>query len=82
MITSSSNAQIKRVQQLLKKAKTRREEGVFVVEGIKMFKEDANRENPEGVSFPELCPKGSVYRNFAGKGACRRTGAKGGTCGG
>ena len=39
MITSSSNAQIKKVQQILKKAKTRREEGLFAVEGVKMFRE-------------------------------------------
>lgn len=39
MITSMSNPQIKKVQQLLKKARTRREEGLFVAEGIKMFGE-------------------------------------------
>lgn len=39
MITSASNVQIKKVQQILKKAKVRREEQVFAVEGIKMFKE-------------------------------------------
>ena len=39
MITSTSNAQIKYIQQLMKKAKIRRENGVFVVEGIKMFRE-------------------------------------------
>lgn len=39
MITSMSNAQIKHIQQLMKKAKARRESGLFVVEGIKMFRE-------------------------------------------
>ena len=39
MITSMSNPQMKKVQQLLKKARTRREEGLFVAEGIKMFGE-------------------------------------------
>ena len=39
MITSASNVQIKKVQQILKKAKVRREEQVFAVEGIKMFSE-------------------------------------------
>lgn len=39
MITSASNVQIKKVQQILKKSKIRREEQVFAVEGIKMFKE-------------------------------------------
>lgn len=37
MITSSSNQQLKWIQQLCKKAKLRREEEVFVVEGPRMF---------------------------------------------
>ena len=36
MITSSSNSRMKYVIQLNKKARTRRQERVFVVEGIKM----------------------------------------------
>lgn len=39
MITSSANQQMKRVMQLNKKAKTRYEQRVFVVEGIKMCME-------------------------------------------
>ena len=39
MITSTSNGQIKKIQQLLKKSRTRREEGLFAAEGIKMFRE-------------------------------------------
>lgn len=39
MITSTSNGQIKKIQQLLKKSKVRREEGLFIVEGLKMFRE-------------------------------------------
>lgn len=39
MITSMSNPQIKYIQQLLKKTKVRREAGLFVVEGWKMFRE-------------------------------------------
>lgn len=39
MITSKSNLQIKRLLQLQKKSKARTEEGVFVVEGIRMFVE-------------------------------------------
>ena len=39
MITSKSNPQIKRLLQLQKKSKARTEEGVFVVEGIRMFVE-------------------------------------------
>lgn len=39
MITSSSNAQIKNIIALQKKSKTRSEQDVFIVEGIKMFLE-------------------------------------------
>lgn len=39
MITSTANAQVKNLIQILSKPKTRREQGVFAVEGIKMFLE-------------------------------------------
>ena len=39
MITSTSNAQVKQVAALTKKAKYRKETGLFVVEGGKMFSE-------------------------------------------
>ena len=39
MITSTSNPQVKHLQQLAKKAKVRKEEGVYLVEGIKMYQE-------------------------------------------
>lgn len=39
MITSTSNPQVKHLLQLQKKSKTRNEEGVFVVEGVRMFVE-------------------------------------------
>ena len=39
MITSSSNAQVKNVIQLNTKGKARNKQGLFVVEGIKMFRE-------------------------------------------
>ena len=39
MITSSSNAQVKNIIALNKKAKERREQDVFVAEGWKMFQE-------------------------------------------
>lgn len=39
MLSSTSNKQIKNLIQLQKKAKARREQGLFVVEGIKMFRE-------------------------------------------
>lgn len=39
MITSTSNQQVKYLLQLQKKSKARNEEGVFVVEGLRMFRE-------------------------------------------
>lgn len=39
MITSTANQKIKRILKLQKKAKARNEEGVFIVEGIRMMKE-------------------------------------------
>lgn len=39
MITSSSNQQMKNIVALMKKAKNRKEQGLFVVEGRKMFEE-------------------------------------------
>ena len=39
MITSTSNPQVKHLLQLQKKSKARNEEGVFVVEGLRMFVE-------------------------------------------
>lgn len=39
MITSSSNQQMKNIAMLMKKAKARKEQGLFVVEGKKMYRE-------------------------------------------
>ncbi len=39
MITSTSNPQVKNLQQLAKKARARNEQDVFLVEGMKMFQE-------------------------------------------
>lgn len=39
MITSTSNAQVKNLIQLNKKTKERKKQGLFIVEGIKMFQE-------------------------------------------
>ena len=37
MITSTSNARVKELVQLQKKSKVRNEQGVFLVEGVKMY---------------------------------------------
>ncbi len=39
IITSTSNRQVKSLTQLMKKAKLRREQGVFVTEGLRIFRE-------------------------------------------
>ena len=39
IITSTSNEQIKRIVKLREKSKERKAEGLFVVEGIRIFKE-------------------------------------------
>ncbi|MDY5985394.1 MAG: 23S rRNA (guanosine(2251)-2'-O)-methyltransferase RlmB, partial [Lachnoclostridium sp.] len=39
MITSTANQRVKRLTNLRKKRKLRDEEGVFLVEGIRMFRE-------------------------------------------
>lgn len=39
MISSTSNSKVKRLVSLVKKAKLREREGVFVVEGVRMFRE-------------------------------------------
>lgn len=39
MITSSANGRVKQVMNLLKKAKARKEAGLFAAEGLRMFKE-------------------------------------------
>lgn len=52
MITSTGNAQVKRLLQLQKKSKARNEEGVFLVEGLRMFVE-APEERVEKVYISE-----------------------------
>ena len=39
MITSSANAKVKQVMNLAKKAKARKLSGLFVAEGLRMFRE-------------------------------------------
>ena len=52
MITSTANAQVKNLAQLIKKSKVRTEQGVYVVEGVKMFQEAPK---DEIVKACELC---------------------------
>ena len=39
MLTSTNNSRVKRIAEYGKKAKARREDGVFIVEGIRMLRE-------------------------------------------
>ena len=50
MITSASNTRVKKVAALNQKAKERRQEGKYVVEGVKMFLE-AQEEEIEELKF-------------------------------
>lgn len=50
MITSSSNTQVKRVIQLSRKARERKKQQIFVVEGRKMF-----QEAPPGMAGTGIC---------------------------
>lgn len=52
MITSVANQKVKRIVQLNKKSSERKKEGVFIVEGIKMFLE-APEEDLDGIYVPE-----------------------------
>lgn len=59
MITSTGNKKIKEVMQLAKKASLRKERGLFIVEGIKMFGELKPEDIIEAYvseSFMRLCP--------------------------
>ena len=59
MITSSANQQMKHLSQLMKRAKERKKEQVFVVEGIKMFQEAPADTGKKG---DKVAVFGAVYR--------------------
>lgn len=63
MITSTSNQQIKKLSLLMKKAKERKEQGLFVVEGVKMFGE-APREWLAGVYVSEQFVSNEEHRKL------------------
>lgn len=61
MITAASNGRVKRLIQLNQKAKLRRTEDVFLVEGVRMFREvppDKRKEIYVSESFLRRCPFG------------------------
>lgn len=63
MITASKNSQVKNLTQLIKKAKARNEQRLFVVEGIKMFAE-APGEWMEKVYLSESFEREEAHRKL------------------
>lgn len=64
MITSTSNAQVKNLVQLIKKSKARTEQGVYVVEGIKMFQEASREEIIKAYVSEALFEKGTIRESL------------------
>ena len=65
MITSTANAQVKNLAQLIKKSKVRTEQGVYVVEGVKMFLEAPKDEIVKVYVSEELFEKGTISEQLA-----------------
>ena len=66
MITSSANPQVKKVIQLQKKARLRREEGVFLVEGPRMFAEVPRERLVKVLCIGELCQRSGTQKRTGG----------------
>ena len=66
MITSTANAQVKNLAQLIKKSKARTEQGVYIVEGVKMFQEAPREEIVKAYISEELYEKGSLQESLEG----------------
>ena len=66
MITSTANAQVKNLAQLIKKSKARTEAGVYIVEGIKMFQEASKDEIVKAYISEELFEKGTLKDSLDG----------------
>ena len=66
MITSTANAQVKNLAQLIKKSKVRTEQGVYVVEGVKMFQEAPRDEVVKAYISEDLFEKGVLKDSLEG----------------
>lgn len=64
MITSTANAQVRELVQLMKKSKMRTERGVYLVEGIKMFQEAPSDEIIKVYISAELYEKGILKKRL------------------
>ena len=60
MITSASNQKIKNLNSLIQKSKARREQDVFITEGVKMFQEAPMDKIKEVFVSESFYEKGSV----------------------
>lgn len=65
MITSTANAQVKELAQLMKKSKVRAERDVYLVEGVKMFQEAPEREIVKAYISADLYEKGSLQEKLS-----------------
>lgn len=67
MITSTANSKVKRLSALVQKAKMRREEQLFVVEGVRMFGEAPDKWIKEiyiSESFLQKCGQDADFKNI------------------
>ena len=71
MITSSANGKVKQVMNLAKKAKARKETGLFVAEGLRMFKE-IPRDRIDSLFVSESFLKNPEGRKLIGRLPLRR----------
>lgn len=69
MITSSANGKVKQVMNLAKKAKARKESGLFVAEGLRMFKE-LPRERLESIFVSESFLKDKDHKALLKDQSC------------
>ena len=66
MITSTANAQVKNLVQLIKKSKVRTDQGVYIVEVVKMFQESPKDEIVKAYISEELYEKGTLKNSLDG----------------
>lgn len=69
MITSSANAKVKQVMNLAKKSKARKQSGLFIAEGLRMFKE-IPKDRIESVFVSESFLKEESHRRLVSGLAC------------
>ena len=81
MITSTSNGQIKKIQQLLKKSRTRKEEGFSWRKGSRCSGKLPGTDRKD-ISGGFFCGKRNLERDPSGKGSGRKSRKSDGSRGG